>query len=360
MNSIIAAVQLFFSIIIGMYFFIKLKSEGGDQKAIADDNKREAEELLRLRKISLNKPLNEEVRPKNISEIVGQENGIKALMAALCGENPQHILIYGPPGVGKTAASRVALEAAKRSKGTPFGKNAPFVEVDATVMQYDERCIADPLIGSVHDPIYQGAGAYGNDGIPQPKAGAVTKAHGGVLFVDEIGELSQAHINRLLKVLEDRRVMLESSYYSRKNKKIPTYIHDMFQNGLPADFRMIGATTRKPEDIPEAIRSRCIEIHFNALSFEQIYEIVISACKRSSIKTDEGTVKYIAQHSKNGRDAVKILQMLKNLISLEEKESASLSDAKWVVNTVSGICEPKKANIIGISIGKPNDSATTA
>lgn len=35
--------------------------------------------------------------------------------------------------------------------------------------RFDERGIADPLIGSVHDPIYQGAGAMGQAGIPQPK-----------------------------------------------------------------------------------------------------------------------------------------------------------------------------------------------
>jgi len=43
-------------------------------------------------------------------------------------------------------------------------------------------------------------------GIPQPKPGAVTKAHGGVLFIDEIGELHPIQINKLLKVLEDRKV----------------------------------------------------------------------------------------------------------------------------------------------------------
>ena len=362
MNGVIAVIQLFFSLVIGMYFLLRLRSETSDGRAVAADNKHEAEELNRMRHISLTKPLNEEVRPKSINEVIGQEDGIKALMAALCGENPQHILIYGPPGVGKTAASRVALEEAKKSKGTPFAKKAPFIEVDATVMQYDERCIADPLIGSVHDPIYQGAGAYGNDGIPQPKPGAVTKAHGGVLFIDEIGELSSAHINKLLKVLEDRRVMLESSYYSRGNKKIPAYIHDAFQNGLPADFRLIGATTKKPCDIPEAIRSRCVEIHFSALDRNQLYKIVKNACSAADLKTDEGTAEYISECAKNGRDAVKIVQMLKNIVSLEDKSYAALPDAKWVVKMLggAGVKNGNVPEIIGISLGKPNDSAATA
>ena len=55
--------------------------------------------------------------------------------------------------------------------------------MDATTVRFDDRGIADPLIGSVHDPIYQGAGAMGVAGIPQPKPGAVTKAHGGILFL---------------------------------------------------------------------------------------------------------------------------------------------------------------------------------
>ena len=75
-------------------------------------------------------------------------------------------------------------------------------------------------------------------GIPQPKPGAVTKAHGGMLFIDEIGELHPIQMNKLLKVLEDRKVYLESAYYNSEDSNIPMYIHDIFQNGLPADFRL--------------------------------------------------------------------------------------------------------------------------
>ena len=50
-------------------------------------------------------------------------------------------------------------------------------------------------------------------------------------------------MNKLLKVLEDRKVFLESAYYNPDDPTIPSHIHDIFRNGLPADFRLIGATT---------------------------------------------------------------------------------------------------------------------
>ena len=87
-----------------------------------------------------------------------------------------------------------------------------FVEFDATTLQFDERNIADPLLGSVHDPIYQGAGAFGNAGIPRQRPGAVCEAHGGVLFIDAIAELHPVQMNKLLKVLEDRVARYQSSY----------------------------------------------------------------------------------------------------------------------------------------------------
>ena len=158
---------------------------------------------------------------------------------------PATYLLLRSAGGGKTAAARVVLEEAKQNPLSPLKSNAKFIEVDATTARFDERGIADPLIGSVHDPIYQGAGPMGMAGIPQPKPGAVTKAHGGILFIDEIGELHPYQMNKLLKVLEDRKVFFESAYYSSEDHNIPSHIHDIFRNGLPADFRLIGATTRQ-------------------------------------------------------------------------------------------------------------------
>ncbi len=324
-------IQFFFSIVIGIYFFSLLKNQQGNKTAIERESKKELDKLRKLREIRLTEPLSEKTRPADLKDIVGQEQGIKALRAALCGTNPQHVLIYGPPGVGKTAAARVILEEAKRNECSPFKKEAKFIEMDATTLRFDERNIADPLLGSVHDPIYQGAGAYGVAGIPQPKQGAVTKAHGGILFIDEIGELHPIQMNKLLKVLEDRKVFLESAYYSSEDSNIPSHIHDIFQKGLPADFRLVGATTRTPDEIPAALRSRCVEIYFNPLRADEIRIICENAALKGGFNLQEGCSQLVAKYAQNGRDAVNVVQIAGGVSRIEDRKSIEVKDIEWVL-----------------------------
>ena len=357
--------QVFFSVVIGLYFWNLLKNQQTNRTAIDRESRKEMEKLQKLRAISLTEPLAEKTRPSSVDEIIGQEEGVKALAAALCGPNPQHVIIYGPPGVGKTAAARVILEEAKKNPLSPFNAESKFVEIDATTARFDERGIADPLIGSVHDPIYQGAGAMGIAGIPQPKPGAVTKAHGGVLFIDEIGELHPIQMNKLLKVLEDRKVFLESAYYNPEDSNIPSHIHDIFQNGLPADFRLIGATTRMPEEIPPAIRSRCMEIFFRPLRAKEIGEIARQAMKRTGVHFEEEVVRIIQKYATNGREVVNIVQTAVGLALTEKRNRVLASDVEWVVHNsqLSPRPElkmpdfPQVGVATGLAVSGPNMSA---
>lgn len=331
--GIFGVIQLFFILVIGMYFWNLLRSQQGSRIAIEKESRKELEKLEKMRQISLTEPLAEKTRPTSFDEIIGQEDAIKALRAALCGPNPQHVILYGPPGVGKTAAARLVLEEAKQNPHSPFRKDAKFVEIDGATARFDERGIADPLIGSVHDPIYQGAGPMGMAGIPQPKPGAVTKAHGGILFIDEIGELHPIQINKLLKVLEDRKVLLESAYYSSEDSNIPSYIHDIFQNGLPADFRLVGATTRLPEEIPPAIRSRCLEIFFRGLLPEEVAAIARNAAQKINCPLEEGAVEVLQRYATNGREAVNMVQIAAGLAMTEGRSTITREDMEWVVNS---------------------------
>ncbi|GGG20550.1 ATP-dependent protease LonB [Paenibacillus abyssi] len=333
LSVVLMMIQVFFAIVIGLYFWNLLRNQKTNRSAVDRESRKEMDKLRKLRSISLTKPLAEKTRPQTMQDIIGQRDGLRALKAALCSANPQHVIIYGPPGVGKTAAARVVLEEAKKNPTSPFLPEAKFTEIDATTARFDERGIADPLIGSVHDPIYQGAGAMGVAGIPQPKPGAVTKAHGGILFIDEIGELHPIQMNKLLKVLEDRKVFLESAYYNSEDNNIPLYIHDIFQNGLPADFRLVGATTRSPQEIPPAIRSRCMEIYFRPLLAEEIALIATNAIRKIGFGPSQEAVDVVKRYATNGREAVNVIQLAAGLALSEKRDSITAADIEWVVNS---------------------------
>lgn len=342
MTEILVIIQMFFTIVMGLYFFNALKGQQSAKVVIDKDNRKESEQLKRLRSIHLTEPLTEKSRPSSFEEIIGQEKGIKALQAALCGPNPQHVIIYGPPGVGKTAAARLVLEYAKKKAYSPFKEYANFTEIDATTVRFDDRGIADPLIGSVHDPIYQGAGHLGVAGIPQPKPGAVTKAHGGILFIDEIGELHPIEMNKLLKVLEDRRVFFDSAYYSTTDSNMPAYIKDIFDNGLPADFRLVGATTRSPNEISPALRSRCVEIFFRSLLPDEIEKIAENAVIKTGFALEDKACRLAGKYCSNGRECVNLIQLASGIALNDDRNTIKVSDVEWVIENGQYTPRPDK------------------
>ena len=142
--------------------------------------------------------------------------------------------------------------------------------------------------------------------------------------------------NKLLKVLEDKRVEFSSSYYDPDDENIPKYIKYLFDNGAPADFVLIGATTKEPGQINPALRSRCTEVYFEPLSSKDIEGIVNNAAKKLEVTLEDGVAHLISQYTIEGRKAVNILSdaygySLYNKEEVEQKV-ISLKDVEEVIS----------------------------
>ena len=100
------------------------------KKQKGKENTKTTAKLERLEKLDakhINKNVMSLLRPESFDEIVGQGRAVRSLISKMSSPYPQHIILYGPPGVGKTSAARLALEAAKKLRFTPFDDDSKFV-----------------------------------------------------------------------------------------------------------------------------------------------------------------------------------------------------------------------------------------
>ncbi len=118
--------------------------------------------------------------------LVGRSAAMSALRSTIEKVAPTNsrILVIGPSGAGKELTARTIHAASARV-------NAPFVVINAAAIT-PERMEVE-LFGVDH-----------TNGTESRKIGALEEAHGGTLFIDEIGDLPRETQNKILRVLVDQ------------------------------------------------------------------------------------------------------------------------------------------------------------
>ncbi|MBN9440336.1 sigma-54 dependent transcriptional regulator [Bosea sp. (in: a-proteobacteria)] len=187
-------------------------------------------------------------RSVQASRIVGRSSAINQLRQTLERVAPTNarVLITGEPGCGKELTARTLYEASTRSGG-------PFIVINAATITPE----------TMEEELF---GVEGGEGRSR-RVGALEEAHGGSLYIDEIGDMPRETQNRILRVLVDQnfqrvggatRVHVDVRIISSSSRDLVRLIaegqlrEDLYHRLGVVPIR-VPALSERREDVPELI-----------------------------------------------------------------------------------------------------------
>ncbi|TCR66544.1 sigma-54 dependent transcriptional regulator [Bosea sp. BK604] len=187
-------------------------------------------------------------RSVQASRIVGKSTVVNQLRQTIDRVAPTNarVLITGEPGCGKELAARTLHEASSRASG-------PFIVINAATITPE----------TMEEELF---GIEGGDGRSR-RVGALEEAHGGSLYIDEIGDMPRETQNRILRVLVDQnfqrvggatRVHVDVRIISSTSRNLAqliadgTFREDLYHRLSVVPVKVPSLSERR-EDVPELI-----------------------------------------------------------------------------------------------------------
>ncbi|WP_072810817.1 YifB family Mg chelatase-like AAA ATPase [Rhodococcus zopfii] len=139
----------------------------------------------------------------DLSEVVGQLEARRAIEVAAAGAH--HLMLTGPPGIGKTMLAQ-RLPGILPTLSEEHALEVTAIHSVAGTLSADRPLVLDPPFIAPHHTASVSSLIGGGTGMAKP--GAVSRAHRGVLFLDEVAEMGTKTLEALRTPLEDGEVRI--------------------------------------------------------------------------------------------------------------------------------------------------------
>jgi len=245
--------------------------------------------------------------------LIGASAAMRELFAQMArvAESDAPVLIFGETGTGKELAARAIHDASARAK-------EPFVIVDCAALA--STLVEGELFGHAR-------GAF--TGAVATRAGSFEAAHGGSIFLDEIGELPPAMQPKLLRVLESQSV-----------KRLGESEHRRI------DVRLIAATHRD------------LRLMVNAGAFREdlYFRIAVLPLVLPPLRARQGDIPLLVRHFLRGR------QPREPIAERELAQLPWLGNVRELRNVVERACAFAAKDALGTAVGAtaPADASAAA
>jgi DNA polymerase-3 subunit gamma/tau len=210
-------------------------------------------------------------RPKNFTEMVGQEHVVQALTNALTQQRLHHAYLFtGTRGVGKTTVSRILAKSLNCEQGItaqPCGVCQACTDIDSgRFVDYTEL---------------DAASNRGVDEVQQLLEQAVYKPVQGrfkVFMIDEVHMLTNTAFNAMLKTLEE-----------------------------PPEYLKFVLATTDPQKVPVTVLSRCLQFNLRPMAPETVLDHLTQVLQAESVAADVQALRLLARAARGSmRDALSL------------------------------------------------------